>query len=86
VGLTYEPGEVVAWDHGTSSSTNDPSVRAPVAVRLANQSAEAWIVAAGPRHPDVDGPPSLATVWMGFEEILILFERTDATALRLTGQ
>ena len=65
---------------------DDPPVRAPIAVRLANDLAEVWVAAAGPRHPPVGDPPAPDAMWVGFDEVVVLFDRAEALALGLNDE
>lgn len=70
----------------STAEPDDPPVRAPIAVRLANDLTEVWIAAAGPRHPPVGDPPAPDAMWIGFDEVVVLFDRAEALALGLTDE
>jgi hypothetical protein len=63
---------------------DDPPVSAPVAIRLATDSGVAWIVAAAPRDEHHAREDIRADdVWVGFDEVIVLFDDVRAGHLGL---
>jgi hypothetical protein len=67
---------------------DDPPVSAPVAIRLATDGGVAWIVAAAPRDEHHAREDIRANdVWVGFDEVIVLFDdvRADHLGLQTTS-
>lgn len=63
---------------------DDPPVTAPVAIRLATHNDVAWVVAAAPRDEDHAREDLGADdVWIGFDEVIVLFGDVRADQLGL---
>jgi len=70
---------------GCRSREDPPGAAAPVAARIETTAGELWIVAGGPKHPRVEGVLSTRTAWVGFDELMVVFERSAASRLGLVN-
>ena len=61
--------------------TDDPSVRAPVAIRVATGQGLVWLVVAGPLDPAIATNDFEGGVYLGHDEVIVVFD--DAQARRI---
>lgn len=80
VPMLSTPIQVVELISGRPDGTD---VAAPIAARIEMTAGELWIVAGGPKHPRVEGLLSTKTAWVGFDELMVVFERSAASRLGL---
>ena len=64
--------------------SDDPPVSVPIALRLASERGVVWIAAAAPREGDAHEDIGANDVWLGHDEVIVVFDdvRADRLGLR----